>query len=758
MGKVIGIDLGTTNSVAAYVEGKTPEIILTPEGDRLLPSLVAFGKSGERLVGNPAKSQLITNVNTIFNVKRLIGKKYSEVAPYLDQFNYPIIEGEGDRLRIKIDDLLFSPEEISAMIIERLKESAERRLDQKIDSAIITVPAYFNDTQRQATKDAGEIAGLDVQRIINEPTAASLVFSLDLKRKSIVVVYDFGGGTIDFSILEVQNDVIKVLGTAGDINLGGSDFDIMLADQLVEFIKQEHNVDLSGDKMAMQRLRDAAENTKKELSSLEECEINLPFIADSEEGAVHFLRYYTRKEFEKLIKAKVDRTIEICSGALNRADLTVTDVDEVLLVGGSTRIPFVQKRIKEFFNKEPNKKVNPDEIVALGAAIQASITSGDSKDILLLDVIPLSLGVKTFGGSFTRVLDANTTIPTNRSLIFSTAEDDQEEVEINVYQGEREIAEENKLLGKFTLTGIRKAPKGLARIEVTFSIDINGILTVTAIDLSTKSKKEVVVTNSGLLSEDEIRKIKKNAEKFKESDLKKKELIKLKNEIFNYVYMVKKQIERPEIEPDMGAVAAGVIRMASDAVEREIKDELEEVHGQLQDLNLQLSRMVAQPIESIETFQFDGEIQEQAPDHVEPRDTIGTDEVYEIPASKEPVSFTDMAAKTPRTDVPTSKEVIQLKQKVLHAVYHIEQYLNNMKLEKELAAECNYWINRANTIIDHEQPRELESIDKELEELTKRLDKVVGDALGIGSGKKEPEPEKEKVKKDDTKPFKIFKG
>lgn len=758
MGKVIGIDLGTTNSVAAYVEGKNPEIILSPEGDRLLPSLVAFGKTGERLVGNPAKSQLITNVNTIYSVKRLIGKRYSEVAPYLDQFSYPIVEGEGDRLRIKIDELLFSPEEISAMILEKLKHAAEHRLGDKINGAIITVPAYFDDTQRQATKDAGEIAGLNVLRIINEPTAASLLFSMDLRRKSIVVVYDFGGGTIDFSILEVQNEVIKVLGTAGDINLGGIDFDVMLANQLVEFIKEEHHVDLSGDKLAMQRLRDAAENTKKELSAMEECEINLPFIADSDEGAVHFLRYYSRKEFEKLIKTKVDRTLEICSGALNRADLTIDQVDEILMVGGSTRIPYVQKRLKEYFRKDPNKKVNPDEIVAMGAAIQASIAAGDSKDILLLDVIPLALGVKTFGGVFTRVLDANTTIPTNRSLIFSTAEDNQEEVEINVYQGEREIAEDNKLLGKFTLTNIRKAPKGIARIEVSFSIDINGILTVTAIDLSTKSKKEVVVSNSGLLSENEIRQLKKSATKFKEDDIKKKEKIQIKNEIFNYVYMIKKYLDNPALEPEMVGVANGIIRSAGEAIDREIKEELDEVCEQLADLNSQLSRMVSQPIDTIETVNLDDDTGSLATQGAfEVHETLGASAIPASPPEPEPIPAPPVS-KPAGND---SKETIELKQKILHAVYHMEQYLGNLSLDQVLVAECRYWVSRANKEIDTASMNELKDIDRELAEMNKKLDQEVGAALGLSpkdDGKEEPPAEESKFKKDDTKPFKIFKG
>lgn len=741
MSKIIGIDLGTTNSVAAYMEGKSPEIVLTPEGERLLPSLVAFSSSGERLVGNPAKSQLITNINTIYSVKRLVGKKYSEVAPYLDQFSYPIVEGEEDMLKIQINDVLFSPEEISAMILEKLKDAAEMRLGTTVDGAIITVPAYFNDAQRQATKDAGEIAGLDVLRIINEPTAASLAFSLDLSKKMNVVVYDFGGGTIDISVLDVQDDVIKVLATAGDINLGGSDFDIMLAKRIVEDIKKEYKVDLSEDKMAMQRIRDAAENTKKELSTVEECEINLPFIADTDDGPVHFLKYYTRKEFETLIKARIDHTVEICSSALNKADLTVMDIDEILLVGGSTRIPYVQKRITNFFQKEPNKKVNPDEIVAMGAAIQGAIASGESKDILLLDVIPISLGVKTFGGTFTRIVDANTTIPTNRSLVFSTAEDNQTEVEINVYQGEREIAEENKLLGKFTLTEIAKAPKGAPRIEVVFSVDINGILTVTAIDLSTKNKKQVIVSNSGLLSEEEIRKIKRNAEKFKESDLKKRELIAVKNDIVNFVYTIKKYLESPEVDSDMKAVANGVIRAAGDAIESEVKEELEEARSQLADLNVRLTSTVS-----------------QLPNYNIPQKT-GTGKKRDTGETVTPRKKEEPIFKPDKSPMPVTgpKEAMEFKQKILHAVYNIEQYLGNLKLDSGLVAECKLMIRRANAEVDEGNLSDLMEIERELEMLNKKLDAVVGASLGIHEDG-EPAAGKAKHQKDDTKPFQIFKG
>ncbi len=600
MGKVIGIDLGTTNSVVAVYESKNPGIILTQDGDRTLPSVVAFTQNEERLVGNPAKSQLITNPeNTVYSVKRLMGKRFSELEPFLDQFSYSIVKGPKDTLKIKTKDKLFSPEEISAMILEKLKEASELYLGSRVESAIITVPAYFNDSQRKATRDAGEIAGLQVTRIINEPTAAALAFSLDLKKKSKIVVYDFGGGTIDVSFLEVDKEIIKVIATAGNSNLGGNDIDILLSNLLISEFKDEYGTDLSKNKLAVQRIRDAAEIAKKELSSLDACEINLPFMADSSEGPIHLLRYISRTEFENLILEKIEETIEIMEFLLNNANIEKSDIQEILMVGGSTRIPLVQAKVNNFFKKEPNKKINPDEIVALGAAMQGAITKGETKDMLLLDVTPLSLGVKTYGGSFSRIVEANTTIPTDRSLVFSTVEDNQSEVEINVYQGEREIAEENKLLGKFSLRGINPAPKGLPRIEVNLNININGILTVTAIDLSSKQKKEVAISNSGLLSESEITELKKEGEKYKRADLERKEAISKKASIYNHIYSIDQFISNMKLEPEIQDECKNALDEAHRVIEKEKTEEMDETIKKLQEMNNRLTSLYKTVIENI---------------------------------------------------------------------------------------------------------------------------------------------------------------
>ena len=525
MGKIIGIDLGTTNSVVSYMGEHGAEIALSSQGERIMPSLVAFTKDNKILVGNPAKSQMVMNTNTVHSVKRLMGKRYSEVKPYLYQFNYEIVEEEDDRLKIKIDDVLYSAEEISAMIIMELKRAAENHIKDTIDSAILTVPAYFNDSQRQSTRDAGEIAGLKIKRIINEPTAASLSFSTKLKGEKKILVYDFGGGTIDVSILDIQDEVIKVLATAGDINIGGDDFDIMLTQEFIKEIIDNTGVDLTNDKVAIQRLRDEAEKSKKAVSSELSYEISLPFLAESDEGPINFQKDLTREEFEKLITKKVEDTINICEKALKAAGIAPEDLDDILLVGGTTRIPLIQKKLKEFFKKEPGKKANPDEIVAMGAAIQGAITTGESRDILLIDVIAMSLGVKTHGGMFTKLVKANTTIPVSKSMVFSTAENDQAEVEIDVFQGESNKIENNKLLGKFILSGIKPSPAGEPRIEVSFNVDINGILLVSAIDLSTQNNKEIRVLHSGLLENTEIEDLK---EKYSEAESFEEEMADIK--------------------------------------------------------------------------------------------------------------------------------------------------------------------------------------------------------------------------------------
>jgi len=757
MGKVIGIDLGTTNSAAAFVEAKNWEIILTSEGDRLLPSVVAFTQSNERLIGNPAKSQLITNpLNTISSVKRLMGKRFSEVKPYLWQFPYKIIETEDDMLKIVVNDMEFSTEEISAMILRKLKESAEQYLHDEIVGAVITVPAYFNDSQRQATKDAGEIAGLDVLRIINEPTAASLSFSLDLSQKAKVVVYDFGGGTIDISVLEIKDDVIRVMATAGDTNLGGNDLDLKFSDYLKEQIKKLHNIDLTFNKLAMQRIRDAAENAKKELSGMEEHEINLPFIADTKSGPIHFSKYFKRGEFEELIKDEVDKTIGICRASLKRANLTIADIDEVLLVGGSTRIPLVQKRVKEFFNKTPNKKVNPDEIVAMGAALQGAIVKGISKDVLLLDVTPLSLGVKTFGGAFTRVIEANTTIPTNRSLVFSTVEDNQEEVEISVYQGEREVAEENKFLGKFALTGIKSAPRGVPRIEVTFSYNINGILKVSAVDLSTKRKNEVVVSQSGLLSKERIAKLKDNAEKFKEADVEKRKLIKKKNDILRAAYSLKKHLESPTVDRNTSKLCKALIEKAEVAVEKENHEGMENVFNELDELNKSLgllsgdipeeSREIQQPVKTRGPGLL-GEERFDIKDDKKGRvvgDQTGKEVIKEEKAEEKKIEKIEKEEQVEEKVEETKIEKIVEEEKVegkkiekiekeekisdkemeagsLDYIRSIERHLQTLELETEIVNDCTYTVKKAARVIKEGDRPELGKVFYELKEMDYNL-------------------------------------
>lgn len=539
--KIIGIDLGTTNSVVAVMEGGQPVVIPNQEGDRTTPSVVAFTDKGEILVGKAAKRQAITNPqNTVFSIKRFMGRKYSEVTEEIKMVPYKVVPADNGDAWVEIRGKRYSPPEISAMILRKLKEAAEAYLGEKVTQAVITVPAYFNDSQRQATKDAGKIAGLEVLRIINEPTAAALAYGMDKKKEETIAVYDFGGGTFDISILEVSEGVIEVKATNGDTHLGGDDIDKVLIDYIVEQFKKEHGIDLSKDPMALQRLKEAAERAKIELSQTLETEINLPFITADASGPKHLVMKITRALLESLAYDIFMRTIKPCELALKDAKLMPHQIHEAVLVGGSTRIPKVQQLVREFFGKEPHKGVNPDEVVAIGAAIQAGVLAGDVKDILLLDVTPLTLGVETLGGVATPLIPRNTTIPARRKEIFTTAVDNQPEVEIVVFQGERPLARDNKILGNFKLTGIPPAPRGVPQIEVTFDIDANGILNVSAKDLATGREQSITITASSGLTKDEIDRMIKEAEAHKAEDMKKKEEVELKNQADQLIYSTEK--------------------------------------------------------------------------------------------------------------------------------------------------------------------------------------------------------------------------
>lgn len=545
MGKAIGIDLGTTNSVVAVVQGGEPVVIPNQEGSRTTPSVVAITEKGERLVGQIAKRQAITNPeNTIFSIKRLMGRKYSsaEVEVAKKRLPYKIVEAPNGDAHVEIRGKRYSPPEISAMILQKLKQAAEDYLGEPVTEAVITVPAYFDDSQRQATKDAGKIAGLNVLRIINEPTAASLAYGMDKKKEEKIAVYDLGGGTFDISILEIGEGVIEVKATNGNTYLGGDDFDLKIMDWMVEEFKKDQGIDLRNDKMALQRLKEAAEKAKIELSTATETEINLPFITADATGPKHLLMKLTRAKFEQLVADLIEQTIGPCKNALSDANLSPSDINEVLLVGGQTRTPRVQKTVQNFFGKEPNKTVNPDEVVAIGAAIQAAVLKGDVKEVLLLDVTPLSLGIETLGGIFTKIIERNTTIPTRKSQIFSTATDNQPAVSIKVYQGEREMAADNKLLGNFELVGIPPAPRGVPQIEVTFDIDANGILHVSAKDLGTGKEQSIRITASSGLTEEEIKKMMREAEAHAEEDKRKRRLAEAKNEADTLIYTVEKSL------------------------------------------------------------------------------------------------------------------------------------------------------------------------------------------------------------------------
>ena len=544
MGKIIGIDLGTTNSAVAVMEAGQPTVIANQEGARTTPSVVAFTKTGERLVGQIAKRQAITNpANTIFSIKRFMGRRYDEVNEEMKMVPYKVVRGENDDVRVEISGKKNSPPEISAMILTKLKEAAESYLGGKVTQAVITVPAYFNDAQRQATKDAGKIAGLEVLRIINEPTAAALAYGLDKNKDETIAVYDFGGGTFDISILTVGEGMVEVKSTNGDTHLGGDNIDQRIIDWIVDEFKKENHIDLSKDQMALQRLKEAAEKAKMELSTLLEVEINLPFVTADATGPKHLTIKLTRARFEQMVEDIIQRSVGPCKQALSDAGVTPQQLDEVVLVGGQTRMPRIQALVRELFGKEPHKGVNPDEVVAIGAAVQGGVLGGEVKDVLLLDVTPLSLGIETVGGVFTKLIERNTTIPTRKSEAFSTAADNQSSVEIKVHQGERAMAHDNRLLGVFQLSNIPPAARGVPKIEVTFDIDANGILNVAAKDTATNNEQKITITSSSGLSKDEVEKMAKDAESHAADDRKQRDNIEGKNRADAMVYNVEKTLK-----------------------------------------------------------------------------------------------------------------------------------------------------------------------------------------------------------------------
>ena len=621
MGKIIGIDLGTTNSAVAYMVAGKPEVIANAEGNRTTPSVVAINKSGERLVGQVAQRQRVTNAkNTIYGVKRLIGRKFSdkEVQKDHDIMPYEIVS-KGDGVAVKLGDKSYTPEEISAMILSKLKADAEAFLGEKVTEAVITVPAYFDDSQRQATKDAGKIAGLEVKRIINEPTAAALAYGLESKKDEKIAVFDLGGGTFDVSILELGDGVFEVKSTNGDTHLGGEDFDNRIVNYFIEEFKKESGVDLKGDNAAMQRLKDEAEKAKKELSSTNEYEINLPFITADADGPKHFELKLTRAKLEELVKDLINRLAEPVEKALKDAGLKANEINEIVLVGGMTRMPAVVEKVKSIFGKDPLKGVNPDEVVAIGAAVQGGVLAGDVKDVLLLDVTPLSLGIETMGSVSTKLIERNTTIPTSKSETFSTAADNQPQVEIHVLQGEREMAGDNKSLGRFVLDGIAPAPRGVPQIEVTFNLDANGILNVTAKDKGTGKEQSITIQDSGNLSKEDIEKAAKEAEEHAEEDKKKREAVDTRNQLENAIYQAEKMPDefKDKISDDDKKVITDAVEEAKKHKDATDKDELEAALKALNDAIMPIGAKMYEQAAAEEAPAEDGDADKKSDEPVE---------------------------------------------------------------------------------------------------------------------------------------------